>query len=301
MKKRGFTLVELLVVIAIIGVLIGLLLPAVQQAREAARRMSCTNNMKQQGLALHNYHDTYGALPNGSISTNCSPNISILPFLEAGNAEDLYDHTKPYNDTENLDLNNKMPDAYICASTPQGGEPLTSSKGLGFQTSDYSYVLNSTLGYSGTFARYSPFSKITDGLTNTLFMYEAAGRAHIYFNNTQMSSSFEENVAGTGIVWGDAVSVFSVPWTGYSNGLRLQAQTYVLNAMTPADTYPTVISTGNVMNNTNFYGNAYSFHTGGMNSLLGDGSVHFIRENIDAATMEKLTNPTDGDVVGAFQ
>ncbi|MHC2067082.1 DUF1559 family PulG-like putative transporter [Bremerella sp. T1] len=96
-KRPGFTLVELLVVIAIIGVLIALLLPAVQQAREAARRMQCTNNLKQLGLAFHNYHDTYNTLPamnyrpgdpNISIYQGYSALVRILPFIEQGN---LYD------------------------------------------------------------------------------------------------------------------------------------------------------------------------------------------------------------------
>ena len=102
-KSKGFTLVELLVVIAIIGVLIALLLPAVQQAREAARRVQCTNNLKQLGLAMHNYHDTFNSLPYGQFSgqqyenTSENPNratwfVAILPFVEQST---MYEMVQP--------------------------------------------------------------------------------------------------------------------------------------------------------------------------------------------------------------
>src|SRR5690349_24520507 len=107
-KTSGFTLIELLVVIAIIGVLVALLLPAVQAAREAARRTQCTNHLKQLGVALHNFESTKKSLPAGSGYTRVEPKgnwvVAILPYIEETSVSSRYDFTKYSNESPNLEL-----------------------------------------------------------------------------------------------------------------------------------------------------------------------------------------------------
>ncbi len=127
MKKKGFTLVELLVVIAIIGVLVGLLLPAVQSAREAARRMSCSNNMKQLGLALLNYESAFKVLPPSRIALSNptfqqSWTMMILPHLEQGNNYNLYDKNLNWFHQNNLPVTTQQIATFKCPSTPEPRE-----------------------------------------------------------------------------------------------------------------------------------------------------------------------------------
>jgi prepilin-type N-terminal cleavage/methylation domain-containing protein/prepilin-type processing-associated H-X9-DG protein len=121
-ERLGFTLVELLVVIAIIGVLVALLLPAVQSAREASRRMSCSNNLKQLGLAVQNYHDTFQQFPSGCLSSTLfgpSAHVYLLPFIEQQNVFDLYDpadHSGASTATVNDKPAKFRPKVYTCPS-----------------------------------------------------------------------------------------------------------------------------------------------------------------------------------------
>ncbi len=114
----GFTLVELLVVIAIIGVMVGLLLPAVQSAREAARRMQCSNNLKQITLGLHNYESTYRMFPAGRTTMGISALAAILPYIEQANAQELVDYKVAWNHANNVNATRTLISTFLCPSDP---------------------------------------------------------------------------------------------------------------------------------------------------------------------------------------
>lgn len=195
-NAAGFTLVELLVVIAIIGVLIALLLPAVQQAREAARRMQCQNNLKQLGLALHNHHDTYQKFPTFSAGTpNISYVVHLLPFIEQNNLYELFPrnssgliHITDSNDVRGRNLIDSLlcPSGVIRTSTYSGQSDsytnhyygVLGPKGQNAQTGT-DYELDTLGGQGGAslqgffqWKKNLRFADITDGTSNTLAIGE---------------------------------------------------------------------------------------------------------------------------------
>ncbi|WP_459554940.1 DUF1559 family PulG-like putative transporter [Lacunimicrobium album] len=302
MRRRGFTLIELLVVIAIIATLVAILLPAVQQAREAARRTTCKNNLKQIGIAVHNYHDVNQMLPVNSPGTRpAGANISILPYLEQSAVYDLYDMNKTVSDPVQAVLKDKMPKVYLCPSTPEGGTPVGIS---GFQTSDYAWVTFSKGALTATGFGLKPstfmtpsknFAKVTDGLSNTLFVYESAGRTKMRYYDTEMSQAYMDSKN-----WGNLGN--STKYAGWirSWGWGLIGISYLMDSADPTGVQPQSIPTGPVMNVTNDMSSPYGFHQGGITILMGDGAVRFISENIDQTTATNLSQHDDGNVLGEF-
>ncbi|EAQ80159.1 DUF1559 domain-containing protein [Blastopirellula marina] len=309
-KRSGFTLVELLVVIAIIGVLIALLLPAVQQAREAARRMRCTNNLKQLGLAIHNYHDVLGCFPLiGSLggtpvsAPERSAFVALLPYLELSNLEDQYNYDEAWHHADNLPIAASVPEALVCPSAPGGGEQTVA----GSATSDYAYCyspFNAADQYNApgkSFFQYNDkigFRDVTDGLTNTICMYESAGRAHWWAKNQQEPGGASTPTIYTG--YGTNYGEEREAWT--SNVLGTYFAPVLVTPPMTAGEEPTItlFAGSEVMNVTNLYSAPYAFHPGGMNILLGDGSVRFAPETINLDTLWAMTSCAGGEVVGEY-
>jgi prepilin-type N-terminal cleavage/methylation domain-containing protein/prepilin-type processing-associated H-X9-DG protein len=202
--SRAFTLIELLVVIAIIAVLIALLLPAVQSAREAARRSQCVNNLKQIGLALHNYHQSFGSFPLGAseyiVSTNATRNnnfqwdnwschVMMLPFLEQQPMFNSCNFSVGNNEGVNFNINSTVTlsriQGFLCPSDPNAGQGGTNIGNVN-TSNDNSYVgsqgtttmtpqVNSATGSTGLFFYYVAYGiqTITDGTSNTVAFSEA--------------------------------------------------------------------------------------------------------------------------------
>ena len=311
-RHAGFTLIELLVVIAIIGVLIALLLPAIQKVREAANRMSCANNLKQLGLALHNFHDGRGGFPPARLDVPPYPGMPenpsriswtalVLPYIEQGNLQARYrldrdfadpanDGTPPYTGA-NAAANQIDIKLFLCPSAPSGRRGAN-------QRGVLDYPPASQIRRPNPFVRNMPpsdptwdgvlglnvfrrLTDITDGTSNTLLLVEDAGRNQYWemgrFIGTTRPSELITGESGAWAVPGSHLSVSGFDPSRMGTGEPLQPGPCAVNCTNDQE--------------------IYGLHPGKANVLFADGSVRSLNANTDINIVIALITRNRGEII----
>lgn len=295
-RRAGFTLIELLVAIAVIAVLIALLLPAVQQAREAARRVQCANNLKQIGLALHNYESQWGMFPTSTRPVPAQPGAKqsaaltrLLPFLEQSGLFQRYDFRVNWFDAPNPSLIPAQLAVFLCPSTPDaqrldtklitaGGASFSGPRacadyapleGIGSLLTGTRLVDSQSEGSPGALQvnfTQCRLADLYDGVSSTLVIGEDAGRPTWYIRG---------RVSPTGTILPGG------GWADDEQDFQLHGAQYDALASPPG---PCAVNCHND-------GELYSFHAGTANTLFADGHARFLSANTDIHVVARLITP----------
>ncbi|HMY21350.1 MAG TPA: DUF1559 domain-containing protein [Polyangium sp.] len=313
-RRQAFTLVELLVVIAIIGILVALLLPAVQAAREASRRTSCTNNLKQMALAVHNYHDTHQSFPF-AYQQSLSHHARLLPYMEQSNVYDLINFNVGYNDPLNATARNIRINGFICPSDVDmlPSTLRASNNYYGNMGTTILYQAPSTIPgnpnfglepHNGAFSASVSvrFSDILDGTSNTAMFSEKNRGDGTNGLSTPASDTFQPGTypatADEAMAQCLAVNVNDLTKQGYSNvgapWLQPYHSTTVYYHILPPKTRSCMFPPGRIATT------AGSRHPGGVGVAMCDGSVRFVSATVDLRTWRGIGTRDQGEAVGNY-
>ena len=354
--RNGFTLVELLIVIAIIGILVGMLLPAVQQVRGAARRTSCANNMRQLGLGMHNYESTFLYFPPGFSSTPTSDGIVpsgtfinpetwnaapgwgwgafLLPFLEGTNIHSQIDFKAPIWDPKHSEVIQAQVPTFLCPSASGDDQPFTvvdesenpySPEGgqsilLGRSHYVASHGQESAWGAeAGSAIVGTMFTNIYSSTTADVKIsgdVSAVADGPFYRNSKTRMSDVTDGTTSTIFLGEHSSKLSDKTWVGVVPGATVHpriaspdngpdgAATLVLYHMGPSGGELDITGFP-IIHPVNFptyhVGQMFSEHPGGGNICMGDGSVHFVSEDVDLITWAELSSMNEGEVPGEWK